>query len=254
LFFLVSKTIGAVFIPSNLLITIGSVGLILIFGRYRSLGRKLLTVCVAGFVVCGFLPVGNFLLFPIETRFPAWRADSGAPDGIVVLSGEIDRVIAALKLARQYPRARVVFSGGNPDLIRTDDTAEADDAEQILINLGLERDRLLLDRRARNTQENAEYSKALALPKPGERWLLVTSAFHMPRSIGIFRKAGFAVEPYPVDNWKKRDWPQLLTLRSSFLARVNQTDSAVHEWVGLIAYRLAGMTTELLPSPDPKNG
>jgi uncharacterized SAM-binding protein YcdF (DUF218 family) len=254
LFFLVSKTIGTVFIPSNLLITLGSVGLILIFSRYRSLSQKLLAVCVAGFVVCGFLPVGSFLLFPIETRFPAWSANDGAPDGIVVLGGEIDRVIAAVKLARQYPGARVVFSGGNPDLIPTDDFSEADYAEQILIGLGLERDRLLLERRARNTQENAEFLKALALPKPGERWLLVTSAFHMPRSVGVFRKVGFAVEPYPVDNWKKRDWLQLLALRSSFLARVNQTDSAVHEWVGLIAYRVAGITTELLPSPEAKNG
>ena len=98
------------FIPSNLLITLGSVGLILIFSRYRSLSQKLLAVCVAGFVVCGFLPVGSFLLFPIETRFPAWSANDGAPDGIVVLGGEIDRVIAAVKLARQYPGAPVVSS------------------------------------------------------------------------------------------------------------------------------------------------
>jgi uncharacterized SAM-binding protein YcdF (DUF218 family) len=252
LFFLVSKTIGALFTPSNFLIAIGIVGLILILGRYRPLGQRLLAVCVAGFVICGFLPVGNLLILPIETRFPAWTANGGAPDGIVILGGDTDRILAGIKLARQYPKARIVFSGGNGNLIRTDDTTEADHAEELLAGLGLEGERLLFDRQARNTQENAEFSKALAQPKPGERWLLVTSAFHMPRSVGIFRKVGFAVEPYPFDNRKKRDWPQVLTLNSTFLARVNQTDGAVHEWAGLIAYRLGGITTELLPSPAPR--
>jgi uncharacterized SAM-binding protein YcdF (DUF218 family) len=252
MFFLISKTIGAMFIPSNLFITIGSVGLILICTRYSSLGRKLLGVCVAGFVICGFSPVGYLLLIPIETRFPVWSPKDGAPDGIVVLGGGIDAVIAAVKLGRQYPRARVVYSGGNPDLIRTDDAAEADIAESQLVGLGLERGRLLLDRQARNTQENAEFTKAVALPKPGERWLLVTSAYHMPRSVGIFRKVGFAVEPYPLDHWKKRD--ELLPLHSTFWDRVRLTDLAVREWIGLLAYRLVGRTTELLPSPEPKNG
>ena len=150
-----------------------------------------------------------------------------------------------------------MFSGGNGNLIRTDDTTEADNFEELLAGLGLEHERLLFDRQARNTKENAEFSKAIAQPKPGERWLLVTSTFHMPRSVGVFRKVGFAVEPYPVepypfDNRKKRDWPQVLTLNSNFLARVNQTDVAVHEWAGLIAYRLGGITTELLPSPAPR--
>lgn len=257
LFFLVSKTIGALFTPSYFLIATGIVGLILILSRYRPLGQKLLAVCVAGFVLCGFLPVGNLLILPIETRFPAWTANGGAPDGIVILGGDVDRILAGIKLVRQYPRARIVFSGGNGNLIRTDDTTEADYFEEILAGLGLEHERLLFDRQARNTQENAEFSKAIAQPKPGERWLLVTSPFHMPRSVGVFRKIGFAVEPYPIesypfDNRKKRDWPQVLTLNSNFLARVKQTDGAVHEWAGLIAYRLGGITTELLPSPTPR--
>ena len=253
MFFLASKTIGALSTPSYFLIAIGIVGLILILSRYRPLGQKLLAVCVAGFVICGFLPVGNLLILPIETRFPAWTANGGAPDGIVILGGGgIDRILAGIKLVRQYPRARIVFSGGDGNLIRTDDTTEADNFEELLAGLGLEHERLLFDRQARNTQENAEFSKAIAQPKPGERWLLVTSTFHMPRSVGTFRKVGFAVEPYPLDNRKKRNWPQVLTLNSNFLARVKLTDVAVHEWAGLIAYRLGGITTELLPSPAPR--
>jgi uncharacterized SAM-binding protein YcdF (DUF218 family) len=252
MFFLISKTIGALFTLSNLLITIGVAGLILICSRYRSLGRKLLVICVAGFAAIGFFPIGNLLLWPLATRFPAWEPTSGAPNGIVVLGGEIDRVIAAAKLAHQYPKARVVYSGGNSNLIRTDDT-EADVAESIFVGLGLPRDRLFLERQSRNTLENAEFSKVIAAPKPGEHWLLVTSAYHLPRSVGIFRKQGFAVEPYPIIGSRKQDWPEFLTLQSSFLERVETTDIAVREWTGLIAYRLAGRTSELLPSPNPKD-
>jgi uncharacterized SAM-binding protein YcdF (DUF218 family) len=248
MYFLVSKIIGNFFSPSNFLITIGILGLILVFSRYRCLGQRLLAVCVAGFVVCGFLPVGSFLILPIETQFPNWSANGGAPDGIVILGGGIDRILVGVKLARQYPRARIVFSGGNGNLIRTDDITEADYAEELLSGLGLDQSRLLFDRQARNTQENAEFSKAIAQPKLGERWLLVTSAFHMPRSVAEFRKVDFAVEPYPVDS-RKLDWPQILTLNNTFLERVNQTDAAAHEWLGLIAHRLAGATPELLPSP-----
>jgi len=248
LFFIVSKTIGALFTASNILIVIGIAGLILIISRYRSLGQKLLIVCVAGFVICGFLPIGSFLIFPIETRFPAWAGGGAAPDGIIILGGDVDRILAGIKLARQYPTARIVFSGGNGNLLRLDNTTEADYAAELFAVLGLAHERVLFEKQARNTLENAEFCKAMVRPKAGEKWLLVTSAFHMPRSVGTFRKIGFDVEPYPFD-FRRRDWPQILTLNSTFLARVNQTDGAIHEWAGLIAYRLRGITTELLPSP-----
>ena len=168
MFFLVSKTLGALLTPSNFLIAIGIAGLILIFSRYRPLGQKLLAVCVAGFAICGFLPIGNLLILALETRFPAWTGEGAAPDGIVILGGDIDRVLAGIKLARQYPTARIVFSGGNGNLLRTDDTTEADDAEEIFAELGVARERLLFDRQARNTRENAVFSKAMAQPKAGE--------------------------------------------------------------------------------------
>ena len=108
--------------------------------------------------------------------------------------------LAAAALARRFPNARVVFSGGSANLI-SNDAREADFAGAIFESLGVDKSRLIMERESRNTQENAEFSKALVKPKEGERWVLVTSAFHMPRSVGLFRKAGFAVEPYPVD-WR----------------------------------------------------
>ena len=108
----------------------------------------------------------------------------------------------------------------------------------------------MMERRSRNTLENAEFSKALVAPKAGERWLLVTSAFHMPRSVGLFRKAGFAVEPYPVD-WRVGGRGDLFAFSKIAADGLERTDLAVREWIGLIAYRATGKIDELLPGPSP---
>ena len=215
MFFVLSKTLCFMLLPTNLLIGIGLLGAILMVTRFASLGRKLVIAAVLLLVICGLSPLGNLLLYPLESRFPAWDASRGAPDGIVVLGGSIepnlsaahgtavvsgasDRIITAVALARRYPNARVVFSGGSGNLV-SNDAREADFAGAIFESLGISKSRLIMERHSRNTVENAEFSKALVAPKQGERWLLVTSAFHMPRSVGLFRKAVFVVEPYPVD-------------------------------------------------------
>ena len=108
-----------------------------------------------------------------------------------------------------------------------------------------------MERRSRNTQENADFSKALVMPKDGERWLLVTSAFHMPRSVGLFRKAGFAVEPYPVD-WRIGGRADLMAFSNVAVEGLARTDLAIREWIGLLAYRATGRIDELLPGPAAK--
>src|SRR5260221_1354410 len=217
LFFVLSKTLGIMLLPTNFLIGVGLVGVILLATRFARLGRNLAVASVVLLAICGFSPLGNLMLYPLEQRFPPWDTARGAPDGIIVLGASIeaelsaahgtpvvqsaaDRIIAAAALAHRYPNARIVFSGGSANLI-SNDAREADYAGAIFESLGIAKSRLIMERRSRNTQENAEFSKTLVAPKDGERWLLVTSAFHMPRSIGLFRKAGFAVEPYPVD-WR----------------------------------------------------
>src|SRR5437899_2549173 len=251
-------------LPTNFLIGVGFFGAILMATRFASLGRKLLTASIALLAICGFSPLGNWLLYPLEQRFPPWDAARGAPDGIVVLGGSIDpdlsaahggavvkgsadRMIATAALAHRYPNARIIFSGGSGSLI-SDDAREADYASAVFESLGVSKARLTMERRSRNTQENAEFSKALAAPKSGERWLLVTSAFHMPRSVGLFRKAGFNVEPYPVD-WRVGEGADLLTFSGVALEGLGRTDIAIREWLGLAAYRATGKIDELLPGP-----
>ena len=264
MFFVLSKTLGQMLLPTNFLIGVGLLGAILLATRFASPGRKLMVASVVLLAICGFSPLGKLLLYPLESRFPPWDAARGAPDGIVVLGGSIDadlsaahgaaivrtaadRIIAAAALAHRYPNARVVFSGGNPNLV-SNHAREADFAGALFESLGTSKARLMMERRSRNTQENAEFSKTLAAPKDGERWLLVTSAFHMPRSIGLFRKAGFNVEAYPVD-WRVGERADLLTFSTIALDGLGRTDVAMREWMGLVAYRATGKIDELLPGP-----
>jgi uncharacterized SAM-binding protein YcdF (DUF218 family) len=266
-FFVLSKTIGIMLLPTNFLIGVGVVGAILLATRFASLGRKLMIASVVLLAICGFSPLGNWLLYPLEQRFPSWNAARGAPDGIVVLGGSIDtdisvahgvpifthavdRMIATAALARRYPGARIIFSGGSGNLL-SNDAKEADYATVVFESLDIPASRLTIERRSRNTQENAEFSKVVAAPKNGERWLLVTSAFHMPRSVGLFRKAGFAVEPYPVD-WRAGGPADLLMPHALSIDGLSLVDVGVREWMGLFAYWVTGKTGELLPGPVPE--
>lgn len=266
MFFFLSKTLGIMLLPVNFLIGAGLLGAVLSARRSAALGRRLVIASVVVLAICGFSPLGNWLLYPLEQRFPPWdAARGGVPDGIVVLGGSIepelaaahggavfthsaDRIVTAAVLARQYPNARILFSGGNANLVSDDSAKEADYAISVLESLGVARERLMTERRSRNTQENAEFSKAVADPKDGERWLLVTSAYHMPRSVGLFRKAGFAVEPCPVD-WRVGRAADLVRFSVVAMEGLERTDIAVREWIGLVAYWATGKIDTLLPGP-----
>src|SRR5215510_3594219 len=202
-------------LPSNFLIGLGLFGAMLLLTRFDRLGRRLMVTALILLAICAFSPLANFLLYPLEQRFPKWDSSRGDPDDIIVLggpldadlsaahgvpviSGAADRIISGATLALRYPNARLVYTGGSPNLLHND-AKEADYATALFQGLGIPKSRLTMERQSRNTRENAEFSKQIAMPKQGERWLLVTSAYHMPRSVGVFRKVGFPIEAYPVD-------------------------------------------------------
>jgi uncharacterized SAM-binding protein YcdF (DUF218 family) len=135
-----------------------------------------------------------------------------------------------------------VFSGGVGQI------PEAELAQRLFENVGVPAGRLITEDRSRNTDENAKFTKAIADPKPDERWLLVTSAHHMPRAIGAFRRAGFPVEAYPVD-WRTRGPEDLVRPFRTASDGLKLTDTAAHEWVGLFVYWLTGRSSELFPEP-----
>ena len=264
MFFPLSKILGFFAIPSNLVVSVGILGLLLLPTRFARAGRVLAFASLIVLAILGLSPAGNALILPLEERFPRWDATRGAPDGIIVLGGAIspdvstardevalneaaERLTVAAELARRYPDVRIVFSGGSGALIY-DEGAEAPLALRLLESLGIPRARITLEDRSRNTVENAVLSKAIAQPKPGERWLLVTSAHHLPRAVGVFRKAGFPVEAYPVD-WRTRGPEDALRPFASVGDGLRRSDTAVREWVGLAVYWLTGRSSELFPAP-----
>ena len=203
-------------------------------------------------------------MLPLESRFAPFPEDGAVPSGIIVLGGGIEsglseargqvivndageRPIYLADLARRFPGARLVFSGGSGFV--GGGIAEADIVSRQADTLGLPRARLILENRSRNTRENALFSAELTHPKPGERWLLVTSAWHMPRAIGCFRQAGFSVTAFPVD-YRTRGWGDLFRFNGFASDGLLQLDLAVKEWIGLVVYRLAGYSPDLLPGPD----
>jgi uncharacterized SAM-binding protein YcdF (DUF218 family) len=262
--FVASKILGFFTLPSNTIALLCALGAVLVLTRWARLGRPILALGILLLLVFGYSPAGNLLLLSLSERFPIWQFDGGAPDGIIVLGGAIDadvsvarnalevdnsadRVFAMLELARRFPNARIVFSGGSGNLLSGTEP-EAPIAGRLLESFGIEQSRIVLEGASRTTAENAVFTRKLISPKPGERWLLVTSSFHMPRSIGAFRAAGFPVEAYPVD-WRTRGWIDATLPFDKLSAGLARTDVALHEWSGLIAYWLSGQSSALFPAP-----
>ena len=263
-----SKLLGFFLLPSNLLILLALVGILLMGTRFRRLGQVLTIVAILLLTIIGIAPIGNALMMPLEERFPKWDSRNGSPHGIVVLGGAVspdvsaardelalneaaERMTAIAKLAREHPNATIVFTGGNGRLLGG--ASEADFVLRLFDSFGIPRHRVVLEDKARNTIENATLTKALVNPKPHQRWLLVTSAHHMPRSIGIFRQAGFPVEAHPVD-FRTRGPDDLTETFGSVSAGLARTDTAVREWAGLLVYWLSGDSSDLFPAPHAAEG
>ncbi len=233
--------------------------------RFRRLASWLIVTSVVLIALVGFSPLGNALILPLEQRFPPWdpvarragrhrrprRLDHPGhrsdPRRRFALNDAAERITATVELARKYPNARIIFTGGNASLFR-DAPTEAAVAVRQFEALGIAPDRITAEEQSRNTIENAVFSRLIAQPKPGERWLLVTSASHMPRAMGVFRAADFPVEAYPVD-YHTRGPGDATRPFSSVAFGMAQTDLAMHEWTGLLAYWLTGKTTEFFPAP-----
>jgi uncharacterized SAM-binding protein YcdF (DUF218 family) len=266
MFYFASRIAELILPVANLLFLISLAGVIALFTRYARLGRKVLAGVIVAYVLFGFGPLGAILIRPLEDRFPRPSEEMPAPTGIIVLGGALKaeltnaRGVFALSdeggrmtqlaiLALRYPKARVVFSGGTPGLM-AGEADEAQDAKKYLASLGVASSRVLLESRSRNTDENARFTHELVSPEPNERWLLVTSAAHIPRAVGSFRHAGFEVIAYPTDYRTEGKVSDFWEFRTEPLEGINMLDAATHEWLGLMAYWLAGKSDALLPGPD----
>ncbi|MDB5504792.1 MAG: hypothetical protein JWR89_4694 [Tardiphaga sp.] len=265
MFFALSKILGFFTLPSNAIAAVCAIGALLLLLQRQRAGTLTLTFGILLLLIFGYSPAGNVLMLSLTERFPAWQSDGRDPDGIIILGGAIDqdatvargtvemngaaeRMTSTIELARRFPKARVVFSGGSSNLMQKS-VPEAPVAGDWLQRFGVAAERITLESDSRTTDENAAFTRRILMPKPGERWLLVTSAFHMPRSIGAFRAAGFNVEAYPVD-WRSRGWIDANSPFDSLSAGLVRTDLAMHEWTGLVGYWLTGRSSALFPAPQ----
>ena len=225
--------------------------------------RWLRSCCAIAWGALLLLPVQQWVALPLEDRF-ARPAPPAHVDGVVVLGGALRSVISAergipsfnaaaermtelVALARRYPAAKIVFTGGDASLLPGGMT-EADIARQFVARSGVSADRMLFEEHARDTWENAIFARALAQPVAGETWLLVTSAMHMPRATGSFRSAGWPpMVPWPVAYENSRSFVQAAL--ASLEEKAMVLDEAAHEWAGLLVARVEGHSPSLFPGP-----
>lgn len=265
MFFILSKISWALLAPANVMLLLLVVATIALAWRPRwRVARWLAAVSALVILAGGSLPIGYLLQRTLEDRFPRPATLPPRIDGIVVLGGAVqpdlaasrdvvalndtaERMTEAIVLAHRYPEARLIFTGGSARLLPTGNT-EASTAKRFFTEQGLPEDRVEYEARSRNTFENARYTFDLVKPKPGETWLLVTSARHIPRSMGCFRQVGWGdIVPWPVDYTTKTDM-DLMPWANLILGLVDLNDG-LHEWIGLAAYRVWGYSNAWFPGP-----
>jgi len=266
MFYYLSKILWFFLQPSSAMLILLLIGAGLLWTRWMKAGRRIVLAAAALLLVTGLSPLGHALILPLEDRFGRPELPmTGGIDGIIILGGAqnmtitarrkaiaineaAERLVEATMLARRYPDANILFSGGS-DAILGDRESEASGASAILTSLGVSAMRLMLESESRNTYQNALFSKRMALSEGKGIWLLVTSASHMPRAMGTFRKVGFSVKPWPVD-YRTRGNEDMFRFFSKPSQGWRRVDMALREWIGLLAYRVTGRTDNLFPRPN----
>jgi uncharacterized SAM-binding protein YcdF (DUF218 family) len=260
--YLLSKLLWFVLRPGTFALLLCLIGFVA-WWRGRRWGRWPLAAGLGFFVAVIGTPLGPLLLMPLEERFSRPAEAPPHVDGVIVLGGAVDqnlteargipalngaaeRMTEAVVLARRYPEARIVFTGGQGSLVHGR-LSEADVARALWSAMGLDQARVTYEDKSRNTHQNAVLTRELVRPRPGETWLLVTSASQMPRAVGVFRAAGWPVIPWPVNYRTGRGFAALYD--APFPDRIAQVEGAVKEWIGLLAYWMMGRTDAPFPGP-----
>lgn len=272
MFFYLAKVLWFLLQPSTLIALLIGYGAILIWTGWARWGRRFVSLGAILLLVAGLSPLGNLLTVPLEDRFPRAALDVPPPAGFIILGGAEDRLVGTARdapalneaaerlveaavLARRFPEAKIAFSGGDAGFFYQTGN-EAEGAESLLTALGVPRDRLILEAKSRDTYENAVFLKQELTRQgelgPGKRWVLVTSAYHMPRAIGAFRAAGFDVEAWPVD-YRTRGKADRMRFFDKVSEGLRRVDAATREWAGLLAYWLSGRSDALFPAPRQLN-
>lgn len=252
--FVLSKLLNVLTQPLAWVVALIFLGLLL-QARWRRAGLGLLWTALCVLLLQGWEPWPDALLRRLEAQHPApAQPDLSQYAGVIVLGGSTEssyvweghdqpalngaaeRLTAALPLLRRAPQLVLLYAGGEGELL-ADGPSEAERARRFYAEQGVPSGRLLLETRSRNTYENAVLSAALPGVDRTRPWLLITSAWHMPRALGTFKQAGWNVTPWPTDyrTGVATPWHQY-----SLSQGAAKWQLALHEWLGLAVYRLSG--------------
>lgn len=268
MFFYLAQIAFFLIAPSHVLLLVLVIGALLLYWRPAlKWARRMVVIGLVGLIVLGFSPLGRILIWPLEERFkaPATLPADGTVAGIIMLGGFEDgnvsnarkmltlsdrseRLTETLLLAHRLPHVRIIFTGGAGSLFLRAEPA-GDRLAAYLIALGIPRERIVIEQKSVNTWQNAVFTKRILNPRTTDRYILVTSAWHMPRAVGVFRKAGFNVVPYPVD-YQTADSADLARPFPFLATGLTSVDIAVKQWVGLVVYWLTGRSSALFPAPQ----
>lgn len=254
--------------PLNFIVLLLVCALAAQLAGWRRTATSILTAAVVALAVLGFSPLPDRLIATLEDRFPRPGTDASPPDVILVLGGAIETPVASTRdgvhalggsaerltdvavLARRFPAARIVFSGGSGEWSFSR-VSEAAVARELFLAFGIPAERLVFEDRSRDTWENATLTRTAVPPRPGETWWVVTSAFHMPRAIGVLRAHGWGdtrLVAWPVD-YRSVGPGYRVAYETAAQHGFETAELAIREYVGLLAYRLSGRTATLFPAP-----
>ena len=264
MFFRCAKLLQFCLRPSNAILLLIVVGcLLLLFGCFGPGGLLLLVGTIIAIVIA-WTPLPYWLLRPLESHYPVFdprKLDlTQSIRGIILLGGGVNasrgdqpngpiftsagsRLFVALELAQLFPQASILLSGGVPDLLTDKSYSEAGLTRDLLIRLGLPAARIVLEEKSRDTFENARESEKL-FANPTDRWLLVTSAAHMPRAMASFGTRAPQLIPCCAD-YKTQGASDDDRFFGSAAHGWLCADIAAHEWLGLFAYSLSGRIDRL---------
>ncbi|MCP8884029.1 YdcF family protein [Devosia sp. XJ19-1] len=263
MFFVLSKVFWLLAQPLSLVLLMVLAGLVLVLLHRRRSAVAALALAGIFVALLGYTSLGYLLIQPLEDRFAVPGTPPERVGAIIMLGGATNSHISAVRsmvamndagerltttlwLANRYPEATIVLSGGGGALEGSAES-EAETAERFFIAHGISQDRLVLEGHSRNTIENAANSRQLIEEGAGDI-LLVTSGFHMPRSVGLFRAQGVPVIPWPTDY--RSIGNEVLGPDLANPSRNFETASiAIREWIGLLIYRLTGQIEEVFPAP-----
>ncbi len=265
MFYTLAKLFWLLANPLNMVLILLCLGVLLLWSRWQRLGLWLVSLVATSLLGLAILPLGQWFLSPLNNQFSPFKSSGGNIDGIILLSGGAvdlktsrlmghavpgkasDRLVEFMSLAEAYPGAKLLICGGNVEA--GDDTGHKRQTEAVLIaeyliSRGLSATRILVEDSSQDTFENAILGHQLAQPGADERWLLVTSAWHMPRALLSFQAQDWPVVAAPSAAGIEMGFRLRFNLQAGLMA----VNFAMHEYFGLLAYRLNGRITTIWPA------